>query len=42
MRLNFYGHPSVNPNETMFKKTMGKMDRTFKKEEYLLLGKRVG
>jgi hypothetical protein len=27
MRLNFYGHPSINPNETMFKKTITKMDR---------------
>jgi hypothetical protein len=37
MRLNFYGHP----NETMFKKTNTKLDRN-KKEEYVLLGKKMG
>lgn len=37
MRLNFYGHP----NEAMFKKTTTKLSQT-KKEEYVLLGKRMG
>lgn len=41
MRVNFYGHPSINPNETMYKKTTNKLDRT-QKADYLLLGKRMG
>jgi hypothetical protein len=40
LKLNFYGHSTLKPNETIFKKTIGKFDKK-KDENYILVGKKI-